>query len=76
MENISEIKKFRKEKNLTLKEFGELFMPKADKSVVLRWEQRGVTAERAVRIEAVTGISRHLLRPDIFGATKKKAGAK
>lgn len=75
MENISEITKFRKAKNLTLKEFGELFEPKADKSVVLRWEQRGVTAERAVAIEAATGIPRHVLRPDIFQATAKRKGA-
>jgi DNA-binding transcriptional regulator YdaS (Cro superfamily) len=56
---------YRKDNGLTLKAFGDLFG--ADKSTVLRWEERGVPVERVNDIERVTGISRHLLRPDIFG---------
>lgn len=76
MTNTSEITKFRKQRNMTLEEFGGLFEPRAHKSTVLRWEQRGVSAERAVAIETKVGIPRHLLRPDIFEAkAKRKAGA-
>lgn len=40
-------------------------------SVVMNWRSRGkVPAERVLEIEAVTGISRHVLRPDIFGASE------
>lgn len=42
-------------------------------SVVANWRTRGrVPAERAIQIEAVTGISRHQLRPDIFGPAPEK----
>ncbi|TGQ89433.1 CI repressor [Mesorhizobium sp. M2D.F.Ca.ET.185.01.1.1] len=37
-------------------------------SVVANWRTRGrVPAGRAIQIESITGISRHKLRPDIFG---------
>lgn len=37
-------------------------------SVVLNWRTRGrAPAERVLDIERLTGISRHVLRPDIFG---------
>lgn len=40
----------------------------ANPSVVMNWRTRGqVPAERVLEIETVTGISRHVLRPDIFG---------
>jgi len=31
-----------------------------------QWSQ--VPADRAIAVEAITGISRHILRPDVFGA--------
>lgn len=38
-------------------------------SVVMNWRARGqVPADRAIEIEKLTKISRHELRPDIFGA--------
>lgn len=38
-------------------------------SVVANWRKRGrVPAEHVLRVEEQTGISRHVLRPDIFGA--------
>ncbi len=38
-------------------------------SVVMNWRTRKqVPAERVRDIETATGISRHVLRPDIFGA--------
>lgn len=38
-----------------------------DKSTVLRWETGKVPADRVLEVERITGISRHQLRPDIFG---------
>lgn len=38
-------------------------------SVVLNWRARKrVPADRVIEIEKLTGVSRHALRPDIFGA--------
>lgn len=54
--------------NMSLEEFGTLFSPPVDKSTVLRWERGRITPERAIEIEAVTGISRAILRPDLFGS--------
>ena len=43
-------------------------------SVVMNWKARGrVPANKALEVEALTGISRHLLRPDIFGAEPERA---
>jgi len=56
---------YRTDNNLSLEALGEKFG--VNKSTVLRWEEGQVTAERAVEIEAITGIPRQKLRPDIFG---------
>lgn len=38
-------------------------------SVIMNWRARGqIPAERVLDVEMATGISRHLLRPDVFGA--------
>lgn len=38
-------------------------------SVVMNWRLRdSIPAERVIEVEKLTGISRHALRPDIFGA--------
>lgn len=38
-------------------------------SVIMNWRARGqVPAASVLDVEAATGISRHKLRPDIFGA--------
>jgi DNA-binding transcriptional regulator YdaS (Cro superfamily) len=38
-------------------------------SVVMNWKARGqVPADKAVDVETLTGISRHVLRPDVFKA--------
>lgn len=45
-------------------------------SVVANWRTRGrVPADRALDIETVSGISRHDLRPDIFGPAPSEHGA-
>jgi len=38
-------------------------------SAVLQWTKNGVPAERVLDVERITGISRHQLRPDVFGAS-------
>lgn len=43
---------------------------------VTQWRKRGqVPAERCLAIEAATGVSRHDLRPDVFGPAEGKADA-
>lgn len=39
---------------------------------VSQWER--VPGERCLDVEEVTGVSRHVLRPDIFGDPPKKGG--
>lgn len=58
--------------------FGALFKPPVDKSTVHRWENGSVriSAERAMSIEAVTGIPRHVLRPDVFPVPERKPAPK
>lgn len=43
-------------------------------SVVANWRSRGrVPPERVLEIEALTGVSRHDLRPDVFGPKPEAA---
>jgi DNA-binding transcriptional regulator YdaS (Cro superfamily) len=50
---------------------------KVNKSQVTRWNQNKVPIERIVQIEAVTGIPRQKLRPDVFAGVKlEQAGRK
>lgn len=43
-------------------------------SVVLNWRARKqVPADRVIEIENLTNVSRHLLRPDVFGVEKATA---
>lgn len=45
-------------------------------SVVANWRaRRRVPAERVLEVESLTGISRHELRPDIFGPAPKSGEA-
>lgn len=39
-----------------------------NKATVTRWAQRSVPLTRVYQVEEKTGISRHELRPDFFGA--------
>lgn len=37
-------------------------------SVIANWRKRGrIPPERVLEIETLTGVSRHCLRPDVFG---------
>lgn len=35
------------------------------------WKLRGVPATRVIQVENATGVSRHILRPDIYPENKK-----
>jgi len=37
-----------------------------DQSTISRWLKYGPPAEEVIRLEKLTGISRHKLRPDIY----------
>lgn len=77
METVSVIAKYRSERDgMSLEEFGALFNPALNKSTILRWERNGVPVERVPLVEAVTGISRHLLRPDFFGQAAEVIAAR
>jgi hypothetical protein len=74
MEQTSAITKYREGNDrMTLEAFGKLFTPAVDKSTVLRWERGQITPRRAIEIEAVSGISRHELLPDVFGKMPESA---
>jgi len=67
MENISKITEYRKSNGqMSLEQFGKLFIPAVDKSTVLRWERGSITPRRAIEIESVTNIPRNLLLPEFF----------
>jgi len=42
-------------------------------SVLHKWECGQVPADRVLHVETVTGISRHVLRPDVFGVAEAVA---
>ena len=37
------------------------------KQAIWQWSKHGVPPTQVLKVEALTGISRHSLRPDIFG---------
>lgn len=45
-----------------------------DKATITRWAQNHVPAERVLDVERITGISRHDLRPDIYGPAPSAQG--
>jgi transcriptional regulator with XRE-family HTH domain len=62
----SPLRGYRDRSNLTLEQLGMLLG--VNKSTVLRWENGRVPAERLAEVEAMTGVSRHDLRPDLYPA--------
>lgn len=53
-----------------IKKFGSTYAladaMKVTQPMVCHWLYRRITAERALQLEAVTGISRSKIRPDLF----------
>lgn len=60
----SPIGEYRRAHGLTLEALGQRLS--VDKTTVMRWEARRVPADRVLDVERVTGISRELLRPDLY----------
>jgi DNA-binding transcriptional regulator YdaS (Cro superfamily) len=58
---------YRREHEVSQRELAKQFGVLAP--AICKWEQRRVPADRVLDVERVTGISRHVLRPDIFGAS-------
>lgn len=46
-----------------------------NKGTVTRWAQKTVPLTRVYQVEEKTGISRHELRPDFFGAPERESAA-
>lgn len=73
MKQTSPITRYREDNDrMTLEQFGKLFTPPVDKSTVLRWERGQITPGRAIEVESVVGISRHVLLPEIFGPSSER----
>ena len=75
MKTKSAISIFRKERGLTLDAAADVFG--VNRRTLIRWEQSAppVPIKRIVEIEAITGIPRDELRPDIFQAKAKRKAA-
>lgn len=63
--STSPLYKWRKDHELTLGAVAERFS--VQKAAVWKWEKGQVAADKVLEVERVTGISRHVLRPDVFG---------
>ncbi len=59
------LKAFRARSNLTQEALASMLG--VQKAAVCKWERKQVPAERVLHLEQITGISRHHLRPDVFG---------
>ncbi len=66
MDSIPPLRRYRDQVGKTLEALGREFG--VNKSTMLRWEEGRVPPDRALEVERLTGISRHELRPDIYGA--------
>lgn len=65
-----DLKELLKTKNMRLIDLSRVVS--VDKATVTRWAKKRVPAERVLEIESLTGISRHVLRPDIYGPSPKR----
>lgn len=75
METVTPLKNWRLENGLT----AEAAASKLNVTLPMwsRWEnqKRAIPPQRVLAIEEVTGISRHILRPDIFGPANSEVAA-
>jgi transcriptional regulator with XRE-family HTH domain len=74
---MTHLAEFRKSRNLTRAQFAQLLGVTAGHSHDLEFGRRKPSPSLVFRIESITGISRHDLRPDIYGppAGSQKQGA-
>ena len=64
---MEELRKWPKGQKLTINEAGNLVSLSGVQWSRMENGHRNVAALKVMDVEAVTGISRHVLRPDIFG---------
>jgi DNA-binding transcriptional regulator YdaS (Cro superfamily) len=64
---------FRRRENLTQAQLAERIGVKPP--AICKWESRRIPAERVVQVEQVTGVPRHLLRPDLYPKPKAARAA-
>jgi len=65
-ERTSALKQYRLSRGLSLQAVADLFG--VTRGLILYWENKGVSAERALDIERELQIPRHMLRPDLWDA--------
>jgi len=65
-EHISPLKQYRRSRGMSLQAVADIFG--VTRGLVLYWENKGVSAERALQIEETLKIPRNLLRPDLWNA--------
>ena len=63
--STSPLYQYRKDNGLTLEAMAVRFG--VQKAAVWKWEKSRPPADKVLDIEAATNISRHVLRPDVFG---------
>lgn len=71
MRNVVDLKKLLSERQMRLADLAREL--KVDKSIVTRWAQRQVPAERMSDVSHVTGIPIEKLRPDLFVSRQTEA---
>lgn len=64
---MNTLREWRKEKNLSATEAGELIGVSRVQWFRMETGVRSVAGDKVLTLEEITGISRHVLRPDIFG---------
>lgn len=62
--SLHPLRSFRAAKGLTLEQFGRVFA--VNKTTVMRWEDGKIPAERVLPVCKFTGLSPHILRPDLY----------
>lgn len=74
MQTISPLRRHRETQGILLDALAEKLG--VNKSTLWRWEEGQVPAERVLQVEGITGISRHVLRPDVYGPAAPKQRAR
>lgn len=70
---MEQLRSWRKAKGITATEAGALIEVSGVQWTRIENGSRSVAAEKVLDVERVTGISRHVLRPDVFGPVPERA---
>ena len=66
------LSRYRKDNSVTLQRLAELLG--TGRATIWKWERSGIPAGRVRDVERVTGVSRVILRPDLFGPSDPPSG--